>query len=54
MVGRVGREGKGARPGMLRGGRDAREGTKGGRRGGNLVKVVSCVVQDEKINTFTC
>lgn len=30
----VGREGKGARPGMLRGGRDAREGTEGGRRGG--------------------
>lgn len=34
MVGRVGREGRGARPGMLRGGRDAREGTGGGRRRG--------------------
>lgn len=34
MVGRVDREGRGARPGMLRGGRDAREGTGGGRRGG--------------------
>lgn len=34
MVGRVGREGKGARPGMLRGGRDAREGTGGVEGGG--------------------
>lgn len=29
----VGSEGKGARPGMLRGGRDARGGTEGGRGG---------------------
>lgn len=34
MVGRAGREGKGARPGMLRGGRDARGGTGGGRKKG--------------------
>lgn len=29
----VGREGKGGRPGMLRGGRETRGGTEGGRRG---------------------
>lgn len=36
------REGKGARPGMLRGGRDARGGTEGGRGGCILVSVMSC------------
>lgn len=41
----VGREGKGARPGMLRGGRDARGGTGGGgRREERILVKVSCVM----------
>lgn len=52
----VGSEGKGARPGMLRGGRDARGGTEGvewGKKHFSISELCHMVL-DQKINVFTC
>lgn len=52
----VGSEGRGARPGMLRGGRDARGGTEGteGKNKHFSISELRHMGLDQKINMFTC
>lgn len=53
----LGSEGKGARPGMLRGGRDTRGGTEeaeGRKRKHFSASEFGHMVPDQKIKAFTC